>query len=120
MSELTLTYFNIQGPAEPARLALKVGKIPFTDKRVDFKDWSSNKDKWKEDGKLPFGQLPTFQVDGTLLAQSAAIANYCAKIAGLVPEDIMQQYKIDEAVAFISQDIRDRTIAPTMKLKGTF
>ena len=32
--KLTLYYFDIQGPAEPARLALTIGGIEFTDKRV--------------------------------------------------------------------------------------
>ena len=34
--KLTLIYFDIQGPAEPARLALTIGGIEFTDKRVWF------------------------------------------------------------------------------------
>ena len=34
--KLTLCYFDIQGPAEPARLALTIGGIEFTDKRVWF------------------------------------------------------------------------------------
>ncbi len=34
--KLTLFYFDIQGPAEPARLALTIGGIEFTDKRVWF------------------------------------------------------------------------------------
>ena len=34
--KLTLYYFDIQGPAEPARLALTIGGIEFTDKRVSF------------------------------------------------------------------------------------
>ena len=34
--KLTLYYFDIQGPAEPARLALTIGGIEFTDKRVWF------------------------------------------------------------------------------------
>ena len=34
--KLTLFYFDIHGPAEPARLALTIGGIEFTDKRVTF------------------------------------------------------------------------------------
>lgn len=32
---------------------------------------------------LPLGQLPVLQVDGTIYAQSMAIARYAAKLAGL-------------------------------------
>ena len=34
-STIALHYFDIQGPAEPARLALVVGGVPFEDVRYD-------------------------------------------------------------------------------------
>lgn len=39
----------------------------------------------KQDGRLPFGQLPALQVDDHLLVQSAAILRFLGKLANLYP-----------------------------------
>jgi glutathione S-transferase len=49
---------------------------------------------------MPFGQAPAIEVDGKLLAQSAAIDRYLATRAGLVPGDAFAAAKADEAYAF--------------------
>ena len=93
-----LHYFPIQGPAEPARLALTLGGVPFEDVRHSRDEMR----KMKEAGELPYGQLPFMLVDGKKLAQSGAIAMWCAKTAGLVPSDMWVAAKVDEIVQFIS------------------
>ena len=134
---IALHYFDIQGPAEPARLALVVGGVPFEDVRYDRERML----KAKEAGELPYGQLPLLYVDGKCLAQSLAISEWCARQAGLVPADSFEQVssyavmrhatphsstpcthythaeqaKIFEVVQYISQDVRERVIAPTMR-----
>ena len=52
-SAIRITYFNIQGPAEAARLALAIGGIPFEDVRINREGLNSLKDS----GKLPSGQV---------------------------------------------------------------
>jgi len=63
---ITINYFNIQGPAEPSRLALVLGGIPFEDKRHTRADFQQKKDA----GSLPYGQLPTMDVGPKTIAQS--------------------------------------------------
>jgi len=109
--KIQIHYFNIQGPAEPARLALVIGGIPFDDVRLD----RATMLKLKEAGELPWGQLPFMMVDDKKIAQSGAIGMFCARLAGLVPSDSFEQAKVDEIVQFISQDVRERVISPTMR-----
>ena len=96
---------QIQGPAEAARLALTIGGVPFEDNRVSFDDW-----KGGVKATTKYGQLPKLTVDGTDIYQSMAINNYCAKAAGLYPEDPIAAGKVDEIVNFVGEDIRSRVI----------
>ena len=79
---LRLRYFNIEGPAEKSRLALRLGKIPFEDARVSFDDWRRGDLK----ATTPYGQLPVLEItdDGRTtrtMAQSDAILRYCGRLA---------------------------------------
>ena len=71
--------------------------------------------KAKEAGELPYGQLPILYVDGKRLAQSLAISEWCARQAGLVPAESFEQAKVFEVVQFVTQDVRERIVAPTMR-----
>ena len=54
---------------------------------------------FKESGKAPFGQLPTLEVDGKMIAQTGAIARYCGKQGGFYPrDDDLAAAKIDEII----------------------
>ena len=99
--KIVLHYFPIQGPAEPARLALVLGGIPFEDVRHNREEML----KMRADGELPYGQLPIMTVDGKMLAQSGAIANWCAKLAGLVPKDSFVAAKVEEVCARPSEPL---------------
>lgn len=101
------------GPVEQARLALVLGGVPFDDARFDRDSFLAK----KAAGELPYGQLPTMEVDGKTVAQSAAIAHYCANVAGLTPSDPLEQAKVMEVYEFIVQDIRERLLIPTMRIK---
>lgn len=50
--KLKLTYFNIKARAEPTRLALHIGGIPFEDVRIEHSAWPAMK------ASMPLGQLP--------------------------------------------------------------
>jgi prostaglandin-H2 D-isomerase / glutathione transferase len=65
-------------------LACAYGNVPIDDVRVDRDEFV----RMKEEGKLPFGQLPVLYVDDSIpLYQSAAIAKYIGRFAGLYPAD---------------------------------
>jgi glutathione S-transferase len=88
-----LSYFGIPGRAEAIRLALTIGKIEFTDNRIDFPSWKELKPK------TPWGSLPVMTLaDGTDIAQSRTILRLAGKEAGLYPVDIVAAAKVDELV----------------------
>lgn len=92
--KLTLTYFNFGGRADPLRLAAVIGKVPFTNKVVEFKDWPDMKPT------LPLAQVPYLEVEEPgkekdLIVQSYAIVRYIGKLGGLYPEDLVQAMKVD-------------------------
>jgi prostaglandin-H2 D-isomerase / glutathione transferase len=93
---IKLTYFDIEGVAEPIRLALLLAGIEFDDVRVQFPEWSSIKES------TPYGQLPVVQFDGgEMKAQSGAILRYCATLdASLYPSDKI--FEIEEAINLVS------------------
>eukprot|EP00878_Enallax_costatus_P005282 GHUV01005549.1.p1 GENE.GHUV01005549.1~~GHUV01005549.1.p1 ORF type:complete len:191 (+),score=79.24 GHUV01005549.1:349-921(+) len=55
---------------------------------------------WKP--KMPFGQVPVLEVDGKMLAQTAAIDHYCAAITGVLPEDPLTLADAEQAYCFIA------------------
>lgn len=93
MSQLTLTYFDMHGGrAEPTRLALHIGGIPFEDKRFAFADFAEVRKT------TPLNQVPTLHVDGVQVTQSDAITRYAGKLAGLYPTDAFQALLCDEVL----------------------
>lgn len=87
---LKLTYWDMRGRAEVARLIMTVGHIPFEDDRISFEQWKQLRPE------TPFLSLPTLTVDGSVMAQSGAIERYVAKMAGLYPSDPLAALKVDE------------------------
>merc|ERR1719223_1474527 len=110
---LRLTYFDISGRAEVSRLLLTLGGVEFEDVRVSREEWG----KLKAEGVSPYGQLPFLEVDGKILGQSAAIGRYCAKRAGLTPEDDFEAGQVD-AIIDTQEDVL-RSIMPTFALATT-
>ena len=98
---LRFVYFNFPfWRAEVGRLALHLGGIPFEDVRPDGPTFRAQ----KADGAYPYGQLPVLEVDGVQIAQSAAIAAFCGKLAGLYPnEDALKAARVDELLATANQ-----------------
>ena len=81
---LSVFYFNDgKGRAELTRLSFVYSQIPFNDHRLSFSEYLSLRDQ----GKLPFEQLPVLMVDDQIIGQSCAMARYAAKVAGLYPSD---------------------------------
>lgn len=98
---LRLIYFDFPfWRAEASRLALHLGGIAFDDVRPDRDTFR----KAKAAGDYPYGQLPVLEVDGVQIAQSAAIAVYCGKLAGLYPsDDPLAAAQVDELLATANQ-----------------
>ena len=90
-----LRYFNDgKGRAELPRLIFIYGNVLFEDRTVSFQEYVQERDS----EELPFEQLPTLEVDGTIIGQSCAIARYAAKEAGLYPLDSVQAARSDMVV----------------------
>eukprot|EP00058_Branchiostoma_floridae_P025463 XP_002610953.1 hypothetical protein BRAFLDRAFT_131158 [Branchiostoma floridae] len=73
MPSYKLYYFHGRGRAEPARLMLAAAGLPYEDVRIEFERWPEYKPK------MPMGQAPVLDVDGTMICQSVAIARFIAK-----------------------------------------
>ena len=90
---LELIYFDIHnGRAEPARLALHMGGVPFTDTRIPPKSFGETKLSYL------FGQLPVLRVGDVVLSQCNAINRYVGKLTGLYPEDALEGARCDEVM----------------------
>lgn len=111
--DIRLTYFNFPfWRAETSRLALHIGGVEFEDVRLGRDEFRAK----KESGALPYGQLPVIEVDGVMIAQSAAIARFCGKVAGLYPKgDDVAAARVDELLDAASQ-ISD-LVGPSMREK---
>lgn len=111
MNQLKLTYFDFSGGrAEPARLALHIGGIPFEDHRFAPADFPEVRKA------TPLGQVPTLQVNDVQVTQSDAITRYAGKLAGLYPEDTFQALLCDEVLGAL-EDI-NIAIGATFRMTG--
>lgn len=111
MDKLKLTYFDFPGGrAEPVRLALHIGGIPFEDYRFAPADFPEIRKA------TPLNQVPTLHINDRAVTQSDAIMRYAGKLAGLYPEDNLQALLCDEVLGAL-EDINVK-IGATFGLKG--
>ncbi|VDM48029.1 unnamed protein product [Toxocara canis] len=89
MPQYKLTYFDIYGLGEGARLLFHQAGVKFDDNRIKREDWPALKPK------TPFGQLPLLEVDGEVLAQSTAIYRYLGRQFGLAGKTPMEEAQVD-------------------------
>merc|ERR1739838_498438 len=92
MSGIKLTYFNLKGRAELARLILAQAEVEYEDCRIEKEDWPELKKS------LPLGQLPVVEVEGTTIGQSMTITRYLAKRFGLAGKTDVDAAEADQAV----------------------
>jgi glutathione S-transferase len=78
------------GRAEPIRLAMHIGGIPFEDYRFAPKDFAEVRKT------TPLNQVPTLHVNGVQVTQSDAILRFIGKQVGLYPTDDYQALLCDE------------------------
>jgi prostaglandin-H2 D-isomerase / glutathione transferase len=111
MPKLKLSYFDFHGGrGEPTRLAMHIGGIAFEDHRFTYAEFTEFRKS------TPFGQAPTFEVDGVMVTQSDAITRYVGKLAGLYPTDAFEALLCDEILSVI-EDAAIK-VGPTYRMKG--
>ena len=102
MNKLKLTYFDFSGGrAEPARLAMIIGSIPFEDYRFAQSDFSEVRKT------TPLNQVPTLHINDLQITQSDAITRYVGKLAGLYPENDVEALLCDEVMGAL-EDINNK------------
>ena len=89
---IRLTYFDVKGRAELARLCFTYGKIDFTDRRIKNDKWADVK------LKTPLGQLPVLEYETHKICQSLTIARFAAKLAGLSGKTKYEKLRADMMV----------------------
>jgi len=100
--KIKLTYFDIEGVAEPIRLAFALADVEFEDDRINFSQWSELKPK------TPHGTLPMMTIDdGPAIVQSQAMLRYAAsldKTDSLYPADKMLE--VEQAIGLLGDFTR--------------
>lgn len=111
MPHLTLTYFDTAGRAEPVRLALRIGGVPFEDRRLPFPEFM----RLREAGSLPLNQVPLLEVDGEVLTQTAAMLRFAARLGGgaLLPSEPLAAFRVDSALDAMN-DTLSNALMPSM------
>eukprot|EP00121_Abeoforma_whisleri_P012482 Awhi_evm1s11523 len=92
MPSIELVYFKAAGRAKAARVAFAMGKVEFTDTRLEGEQFMKLKPS------LPRGQLPILKVDGEVFTESMAILRYAGTLAKLYPTDALDQLRVEEAL----------------------
>jgi glutathione S-transferase len=111
MPTLRLTYFNAAGRAEPIRLALRIGGLPFEDVRLDFPSFGAA----KASGALPLGAVPMLEIDGQKIVQTAAILRYAAHAGDrtLYPTEPLAALRVDSALDSLN-DTLSHALIPSL------
>lgn len=94
-----VVYFKMAGRAGAVRAALKLARIKYENDFVDRDSMQELKPR------LPFGQVPVFEVNGEIVAQSNAFLRYVGKFSGLYPDDPFDALKVDEIVDGVSDSM---------------
>eukprot|EP01040_Poterioochromonas_malhamensis_P009494 gene9494-10310_t len=91
---LTLHYLDVRARAEPIRMILRYGGIPYEDHIISRADWMNGL-KYNNNF-APFGQLPSITLsNGDVIAQTGAIIRVAAKLANLYPSDVFEAGRAD-------------------------
>lgn len=92
---LELLYFDIPGKGEAIRLVCAYMDLPLKDTRLTREEFVAA----KEDGRLPYGQVPLLRINETdSIAQSASIMRYLGKLGGCYPSDPIKAGLVDSII----------------------
>jgi glutathione S-transferase len=81
---LRLTYLDMKSFGEPTRLALVVGGLEFEDVRASYEEVA----EMRRTGRLPHGQVPVLEIDGTPYPQANAILRWVGTQTGLYTPEL--------------------------------
>ena len=95
---LKLYYFDAPGRAEQIRAIFRNHKVAFEDVRIKMEQWPA----MKNDPKFEFGQLPVLEVNGELIAQTHAIMYFLGKMYNLIPNDMMEEYEMNNIICAVN------------------
>jgi len=80
--DLVLSYFGVRAVGQMAQYVMHAGNVKYHFDSTRAANWATEK------AKTPFGQLPVLSVKGQgVIAQSGAITQYVATLAGFLPSD---------------------------------
>jgi len=80
--DLVLSYFGVRALGQMPRYVMHAGNLKYQFDPSVAANWETQK------AKMPFGQLPVLNVKGLgVIAQSSAITQYVATLAGFMPSD---------------------------------
>lgn len=106
---IKLTYFPIEGAAEPIRLALILAGVDFEDHRVKGPEWQELKPS------TPYGQAPVMQIDGgPLRAQSGAMLRHVGATMSETLYPSAQLWDIEEALGVMGD--LERAFFPSLMI----
>ena len=111
-SKMELSYFNLRGAAESARILLALGKMEYEDVRFDLtpgKMESPAFNEAKENGvlKMNLNRAPILKTEeGVVIGQSKAIERYLARRLGLMGSNDTEEALVD-CIAEHCRDVRD-------------
>jgi len=91
-TKIKLTYFNVRGRAEPARLILAQAGVDYQDIRIEREDWPKVKPT------TPCGQIPVLNYNGVEISQSMAITRFLANEFGLAGKTNLEKARADMIV----------------------
>jgi glutathione S-transferase len=93
---IKLTYFDVRGRIEPARLMLEMTGTPYDFEPIPVEVWPTPEGKQRFFSRTPLGQLPILEDGSLTLCQSQAIDRYLASKLGLYGSTPLQNARIDE------------------------
>jgi glutathione S-transferase len=94
---LKLSYFNLEGLAEPIRLMFKIANVEFEDHRISFEEFPALK------ANFPNGTVPVVfnTEEDMVMTQSNCILKYFGGDYGMYPSDRKSAYLVDEVIEMV-------------------
>ncbi len=92
-----LTYLDIYGLGEGARMLFTHAKADWIDERIPFAQWPAR----KATGEFPNGKVPILTHKGKVMNESNAILRYVGKELGYYPEDNWEAWYVDSLLDFL-------------------
>jgi len=88
-----INYFKVAGRAETTRLMLALAGVEFTDNFLFGEEWAKAK---TDAARFPLHQMPTLEVDGKVICQSAAMQRYIANEYNFYGSNNLERALVDQ------------------------